>query len=171
MGRRSPPLDPRSRTLEGRAHGAWYLVLPGGIFGWHFRDSPDPIPRSNCKQRSKTSGNCGWVQFRSRERCTSVPVLRKKVELLSCASRRFRLETLFVMDVTQDWRRDETIAIQFQAEQDRAFHLIAHPGRPRGVRGWSVVVCRGTHSDEPSRFETRLRRRFSEATDGTWVAS
>jgi len=31
------------------------------------------------------------------------------------------------MDVTQDWRRDETIAIQFQAEQDRAFHLIAQP--------------------------------------------
>jgi hypothetical protein len=42
-----------------------------------------------------------------------VLVLRKKVELLSCASRRFRLETLFVMDATQDWRRDESIAIQF----------------------------------------------------------
>jgi len=53
------------------------------------------------------------VQFRSRERCASVPVLRKTVELLSCASRRFRLETLFVMDATHDWRRDQSIAIQF----------------------------------------------------------
>src|SRR5882672_6622404 len=156
MGRRSPPLDPRSRTLEGQAHGAWYLVLPGGIFERHVRDSPDPIPRSNCKQRSKTSGNCGWVQFRSRERCASVPALRKKVELLSCASRRFRLETLFVMDATQDWSR-----------RVDSHPVLGRAGSPvssdcttlttRGVRRWSVCVCRGTHTDEPSRFESRLR--------------
>src|SRR5262249_14124618 len=127
MGRRSPPLDPSSRTLEGQARGAWYCVLPGGHCRAAFPRFPDPIPRSNCKQQSNTSGNYGWVQFRSRERCASVPVLRKKVELLSCASRRFRLETLFVMEATQDSRRDESIAIQFQAEQDRAFHLIPQP--------------------------------------------
>src|SRR5262245_36700072 len=32
-----------------------------------FPNSPGPIPRSNCKRRSKTSGNCGC----SRERCAS----------------------------------------------------------------------------------------------------
>src|SRR6516165_294849 len=81
--------------------------------GGHFRDSPEPIPRSSCKAAIKNKRElCLGSVPREGKSTPQFLSSAKKFELLSCASRRFRLETLFVIDAIRDWRRDESIAIQ-----------------------------------------------------------
>src|SRR6266481_9535340 len=75
----------------------------------HFRAACPRFPGSNTEIqlqaaiKNKRELCLGSVPLEGKVRLGSCTP--EKVELLSCASRRFRLETLFVMDATQDWSR------------------------------------------------------------------